>query len=171
MNDAVTVGLVACGKSKLRTRSAARTLYTGQLFRAAADYAERTYDFWYVLSAKHYLLHPDDVIDPYDVSMNDHDKNATRHWALMVDSSLRGGRLPQTGGRYNCPERGPFLGQWRRAGGVVDLYLHAGRDYVQPLAEWIAQGELPWATIHTPMAGLQIGEQLHWYAERRAAVA
>ncbi len=169
--DTISVGLVACGKSKLSDAAPARALYTGSLFRAAAEYAQSTYDFWYVISAKHYLLHPDDVIEPYDRSLRDLGPGDTQHWAIMVDSSLRGGRLPQTGGRSNCEEKGPHLGQWIRAGGAVDLYLHAGRDYAQPLLDWGGlRGVDRWATVHTPMAGLQIGEHLHWYAKRRATV-
>ncbi|WP_373427871.1 DUF6884 domain-containing protein [Arthrobacter globiformis] len=35
-----------------------------QLFKKAAAYADRTCDRWYILSAKHHLVHPDTVIDP-----------------------------------------------------------------------------------------------------------
>lgn len=40
-----------------------------QLFTASRHWAEATCDAWFVLSAKHGLLAPDDVIDPYDERM------------------------------------------------------------------------------------------------------
>ncbi len=41
--------------------------YVSQLFKKASAYAELTCDSWYVLSAKHGPVHPDEVIEPYDV--------------------------------------------------------------------------------------------------------
>jgi len=67
----MTVVLVGCGKAKLPRLAPARDLYTGGLFRQARAYAEKHADAWLILSAKHGVIHPDDVIAPYDVSMND----------------------------------------------------------------------------------------------------
>ena len=66
MSGLTRVGLVGCGAKKLDHAAPARDLYTGSLFRKAAAHAEATCDRWYVLSAKHGLIHPDDVIEPYD---------------------------------------------------------------------------------------------------------
>jgi hypothetical protein len=54
---------------KLKRPAPARELYVSQLFKKASAYAELTCDRWYVLSAKHGLVHPDTVIEPYDVRL------------------------------------------------------------------------------------------------------
>lgn len=66
MNGQYRVGLVGCASSKLRRPAAARELYTSQLFRKASAYAEATCDRWYILSAKHGLVHPDEFLEPYN---------------------------------------------------------------------------------------------------------
>jgi hypothetical protein len=167
--ELLRVGLVACGKSKLDHAAPARDLYTGPLFRAASAYAERTYDAWFVLSAKHHLVHPDDVLEPYDVSLAGLMHVVRLQWALHVDIALRCGR--NTGidedyrTRRNAPEDGPFLGRFTMAGGKVELFLHAGSDYAGPLYDRGIEG---WATVYRPLRGLGIGEQLAWY-QRQAA--
>jgi len=60
---------VGCGKGKLDHATKARYLYTGSLFRKANAYCIANYDEWFILSAKHGLLDPNDVIDPYDLSL------------------------------------------------------------------------------------------------------
>ena len=59
-----TVGLVACASQKLQRPAPARELYVSQLFKKASAYAGLTCDRWYILSAKHGLVHPDTVLEP-----------------------------------------------------------------------------------------------------------
>ncbi|MDQ0864970.1 hypothetical protein QF036_002551 [Arthrobacter globiformis] len=64
-----TVDLVGCASQKLRRPAPARELYVSQLFNKAAASAEQTCDRWYVLSAKHGLLHPDAILEPHDMKL------------------------------------------------------------------------------------------------------
>lgn len=71
MNDSFII--IPCGQAKRPTRSRARYLYTGSLFRANLAWAlsvapeQRIF----VLSAKHGFLKLDDWVDPYDLKMGD----------------------------------------------------------------------------------------------------
>ena len=47
--------------------------------------------------------------------------------------------------------------------GVV-FEVHAGRDYVDPLARLL---ERQGAVVEQPLQGLQIGQRLSWYKARR----
>ena len=85
MSGFTRIGLVGCGASKLSYPAPARRLYTGSLFRKASAYAETTCDRWYVLSALHCLLNPDEVIEPYDVTLDPTDGE----WADQVVAQLR----------------------------------------------------------------------------------
>lgn len=82
------VGLVACGSSKLNAAAPARDLYTSQLFRKSAAFAESTCDRWYILSAKHGLVHPDTVHKPYDVKLGIKTSEPIHAWAQRVRDQL-----------------------------------------------------------------------------------
>src|SRR4051812_25424090 len=59
--------LVGCSRTKASSAAPARDLFRGHGFELARDYAGRAGGPWFVLSAKFGLLHPDDVVGPYDV--------------------------------------------------------------------------------------------------------
>lgn len=173
--ERISVGLVACAATKADTHQPARLLYRSNLFRHASAYAERTYDHWRILSARHYLVHPDEDLDPYDATLNDMRKDEREHWARTVELELRCGHGARTEGRRTWPVTTPrlLLGAWIEAGRRadppvdrrVDLWLHAGAAYAEPLAAHIATLATPF-DVHTPLAGLGIGQQLAWYATR-----
>lgn len=63
------VALVACVAGKLEEPAAAEDLYTSVWFRYARAYAIQHADRWFVLSAKHGLVRPDQRIGPYDETL------------------------------------------------------------------------------------------------------
>jgi Family of unknown function (DUF6884) len=167
--ERVSVGLVACGATKLGRPAPARDLYCSPLFRKASAYAAATYDRWFILSAKHYLVDPCEVLDPYDVSLKGMTVDGRAHWASMVECSLRCGHRTRTPGRQVAGDP-LLLGQWIDEGRTrglsreVDLWLHAGADYIDPLLPLLAR--VPEFAVHLPLRGMQIGERLHWYTAR-----
>lgn len=58
--------LVQCVNSKRDTEAPAKDLYDSTYFDVMRRYAEATQDNWRILSAKHGLIHPETVIEPYD---------------------------------------------------------------------------------------------------------
>ena len=135
-----TVGLVGCASSKLSRPAPARDLYTSQLFKKASAYAERECERWYVLSAKHGLVHPDTVLEPYDMKLGQRATPgnpggpAIHEWAQRVRDQLAVelDGLPK-----------------------VRLVTLAGEQYQTVLrpCQW---------PFSIPMKGLGIGEQLAW---------
>ena len=106
-----TIGLVSCSKAKLDRRAPARELYSASdLFRKASSYCESSCEGWYILSAKYGLVKPDDVIDPYDVTLKKMSRSEQHNWGQRVARQLR------------------ELGD-------VKFEAHAGRDYVWPIEE------------------------------------
>lgn len=111
------VSLIACGKKKHATSRPvpAEKLYAGQSFRFRAQWSRRFADQWFILSAKHGLLHPERMIERYDLTLSDLSDAERASWAEEVASSLV--RKVFTGSR---------------------IIFHAGRDYrllVIPLLE------------------------------------
>jgi hypothetical protein len=82
------VALVSCVKAKRSTASPARHLYTSQLFRALRSHAEATADRWYILSAEHGLVRPDQVLAPYERTLNRMPKHERVAWADAVWADL-----------------------------------------------------------------------------------
>lgn len=150
------IALVSCGKAKLTHPAPARYLYTGSLFRAARSYVERSgYDAWWILSARHGLVHPDEVLGPYEATLTGRGEEELTRWANKVDSRLR------------CSN----YGLWSQAGGQIEMDIFAGKAYVDPLLSHHTLRALTETNTHTntwtinvPHAGLQIGERLAAFA-------
>ncbi|MFK4706064.1 hypothetical protein ABIC83_002903 [Roseateles asaccharophilus] len=133
--------LVACGAQKLPHAAAAQDLYTGDLFKKSRAWAERFGSRWMILSAKHGLVAPDQVIEPYDVTLNLLGLDALAEWDTRVSAEFA--RLG--------------LDSYGSARGVVVL---AGRRY----RRWIESRP----GVEVPMRGLGIGQQKAWLRDRLA---
>ena len=131
-----TVGLVGCASQKLTRPAPARQLYVSPLFRKASAYAEATCDRWYILSAKHGRVHPDTIIEPYDMRLGTNHPTSPpiQAWADMVRDQLDA-----------------------ELAGLEDatLVVLAGEQYRTILRDSRWPSEVP-------MKGLGIGQQLGW---------
>jgi hypothetical protein len=65
-----TVYLVSCVSKKRRTPTQARDLYNSDWFLKARDYVEGTHSPWFILSAEYGLVPPDQVLAPYERTIN-----------------------------------------------------------------------------------------------------
>ena len=84
-----TIVLVSCVASKTATANRAGQLYTSPWFRKASSYARQIGDQWYILSAKHGLVDPESVIEPYDETLNTMRAAERRAWARRVLQELQ----------------------------------------------------------------------------------
>lgn len=147
-----TIVLVACAAEKLGgggdspslfgSEAEAEVLYRGALFRKAREYAEARGDSWHIMSARHFLLSPGDVIEPYDQTLSRMSAPERREWAARVLAQLM-----------------PLVSAGDR---VVML---AGRLYREGL---VGPLEAAGVTVEVPMEGLEIGEQLRWLNQNGA---
>ncbi len=128
--------LVSCVSQKLPVSAPAKDLYTSPLFCKARSYVERKGQPWFILSAKHGLLHPDQPVAPYDLTLNTMGVRDRCRWAEGVLSQME-----------------PHLDD---VGGVIFL---AGQRYRQFLEPALRQKGV---SVSVPMEGLKIGEQLSW---------
>lgn len=128
------IGLVACSAAKLDVRAPVRELYQGQLFRKAKAFVERWCHGWAVLSARHQVVLPNEVLEPYDERMPRAEAERER-WDQMVSWEI-----------YR---------RWKDA----DLVLLGGEDY----ARWLRTGSWSRAlSVIRPLEGLGIGQQKAW---------
>lgn len=131
MTDAPLLHLVACVKVKRPVPAAARDLYCSDWFAKARRYVEQRTDRWYILSAKYGLVHPEEVIAPYELTLNKMRASDRRAWGSRVLQQLHALEYPTD----------------------APVVILAGKNYRQPLAPWIGQRGV------VPMAGLGFGHQ------------
>lgn len=84
------VGLISCSSTKLGHAAPARELYTGRFFTACRDWmtVPGRVGTWAILSAKHGLLMPDEVIEPYDCALATMRQGERDAWAVNVRAHL-----------------------------------------------------------------------------------
>lgn len=128
--------LVSCVSRKMPVPAPAKDLYTSQLFRKARIYVENLGQPWLILSAKYGLVSPEQVITPYDLTLNTMGTSERRRWAEGVLSQLQ-----------------------PRLAGVEEVVFLAGQRYREFLQPALIQRGI---RISVPMSGLKIGEQLSW---------
>jgi hypothetical protein len=135
------VGLVACGKRKLKHRAKAEDLYTSPGFRLARRYCELSCDQWAILSAKHGLVLPDEMIDPYDKRLQNMPAAERRLWQGFVAGEV----VSWLAGF--APSR-------------VEIVLLAGKDYRAGFES--PQFRSVYPHVIAPMAGLGMFKQHAW---------
>lgn len=123
--------LVACGSQKLDHAAEARDLYTGDLFKKARAYAEKFGYSWRILSAKHGLIDPERVIEPYDEFLGNMTASKREAWVELVRKQFWNGdhrpviilagaayREPFEAIEHTAPMKGMGIGsqkQWLKA--------------------------------------------------------
>jgi hypothetical protein len=131
-----TVYLVSCVSQKREQACAARDLYVSALFRKARHFAEASGCPWFILSAEHGLVAPDQVIAPYERTLNRMGISDRRTWGDRVAAQL--------------VEAVPDLSR------VVFLAGQRYREFLVPHLD--RRG----VEVSVPMKGLGIGKQLSW---------
>jgi hypothetical protein len=81
--------LISCSKSKGGYRDLARNMYVSPLYRKSVMVAEGWGLSFSILSAKHGLLDPDEMIEPYDLTLKGASKEFKSQWANRVDAQIR----------------------------------------------------------------------------------
>ena len=137
-----TIALVACVIKKQDRPMPARDLYTSPLFRKASAYAQRVANEWFILSIKHGLVPPDRVIAPFDETLMGMPVKERRAWARRVMAELAKILAPGD-----------------------HVVMLAGERYREELMDPIREMG---CTVEVPLAGLRMGEQLHWLSRRLA---
>ncbi|GAA3539044.1 hypothetical protein GCM10022263_28230 [Nocardioides daeguensis] len=135
------VVLIGCAKRKLPTAAPAKDLYVSALFRKGRAYAERLGVPWFILSAEHGLVAPDEELEPYDLRLSDTPREYRRKWGADVVESL-------------LAALGSLDG--------ITVEVHAGAAYADPIRDGLRAAR---AQVVEPLRGLPIGSRLAWYGD------
>jgi hypothetical protein len=130
------VCLVACSSSKTEGEAPAKDLYTSDLFKRSRRYAESRFDRWFILSAKHGLLDPEDLIQTYEDTLSDMPRRARYVWSHSVVKDLLEVTTPED-----------------------TITFLAGDKYREVLS--VVLGSLGYR-IYVPLRGMKASEQMSW---------
>ncbi|CQD07923.1 hypothetical protein BN970_01526 [Mycolicibacterium conceptionense] len=131
--------LVSCVKSKLAAPAAAKDLYTSSLFKKERGYAERSGRPWFILSAEHGLVAPDEWLAPYERYLADTTAEFRTAWGAWVAARLELLVGPLTG---------------------MEIEVHASSTYLNAVRPHL---ERLGAHLLDPLRGLDMGQCLAWY--------
>ena len=132
--------LVSCVKTKLSRPAKAKDLYISDWFRKARACVEREGGAWRILSAKYGLVHPEDVIQPYEKTLITMQVTERRTWADNVLKALE-----------HC------------LGDADAVVFFAGERYREFLEPWLRSRCIG---FDVPMRGLSQGRQLAYLGAR-----
>jgi hypothetical protein len=129
--------LIACASQKQAAAAPAQDLYQSELFRKSVGWMHRqNFDEWFILSAKHGLVKPEQILESYNSTLNTMKADARHQWAKIVLDALM----------IVLPE-------------PASITFLAGSKYREYLAEPLREKGYE---VLIPMQGLGIGKQLQW---------
>ena len=145
------IGLVGCVKGKLTHAAPAQDLYVSDLFRGRRSYVERTCDRWFVLSAKHHLLGPEETVAPYDLALTSSTDHDRRVWSTRVLEMLRTELGDLAGYEFELHAGDEYRSFGLRDGldraGALTVYPVAGMPFASQLAFYAAAHPVPAAIV------------------------
>jgi len=130
------VYLVSCVAEKAAGECAAKDLYVSDWFKKARAYVEATECDWYILSACYTVLRPDRIVAPYEMCLDEFEREWRKQWATTAAHLIR--------------SMVPFGTQ---------LIILAGGTYREFLVPSLLSKGYP---VEVPMQGLGIGQQKQW---------
>nr|DAQ28197.1 MAG TPA: YaaA [Caudoviricetes sp.] len=82
---------IGCGKRKNSYKCPAKMMYQGNFFKTCLSYAKTltVENNIYILSAKYGVLNLTDIIEPYDKTLNNMDRQEKAQWSKMVKHQLQ----------------------------------------------------------------------------------
>lgn len=131
----MSVYLVSCVKGKTPDPAPARELYLSLWFKEARAFVEKRQATWYILSAQHGLVHPDQILKPYEMTLNGMNSEERKFWAKLVAGQIIKQLDPQP------------------------IIFLAGKNYREYLIPLLEEKGFTW---EAPLARLGIGSQVSW---------
>jgi len=140
-ND-LTTYLVSCVSKKQAAAACAKDLYVSEWFLRVRRYVEATGCPWFILSAKYGLIDPNQIIAPYEQTLNTMGVSERHKWAYRVQAQMAIRLLP-----------------------AHRVVIFAGQRYREFLMDYLERFAV---TVQIPLEGLRIGEQLSWLEHHAA---
>jgi len=137
----IKIALISCTKLKQSYSCQAQEMYLpSQLFKKASHYIKKqNYDKWFILSAKYGLLNPNNIIKPYDLTLNNMKSEEVKKWSEKVFNQL-----------VIC--------------NIDEIDFYTGEKYRKYLIPLLEEKNI---ICNIPLKELGIGRQLQYYKRRQ----
>lgn len=134
------IAIISCTKMKQEFPCDVKTMYQkSELFSKIVKYVEcQEYTEWFVISAKYGLLSSKQIIEPYDITLNNMKASERKKWAEITANQII--EL-----------------------GVSEIDFYAGKKYREYLIPILEDKSI---ICNVPMKGLGIGQQLKFLKDR-----
>jgi hypothetical protein len=167
LNQASTTHfLISCGKHKQLVRAPAAKLYTSPRFQLSVALPSRLGFSFSLLSAKHGLLEPNELVDPYDSSLATLTRDERRIWAERV--------LTQLLNAHKDVRRFVLLLDDDYRDDLAPLLIQRKFELIEPLSNFERSGRISFirhsnryldresavAAVYNSFEGLPIGDRL-----------
>ena len=131
--------IISCGKRKLEGKAKAKDIYIGSLYHQKLEYVRTLYPKheFYIISAKHGLIHQDVVISSYDRVLPSSTEDY-QDWLDLVTKQLQD---------FDSKEEVLFLGEARYYVPVDEYFI--GKKYAPLLGKSLGGGN---AYLHNSVA-------------------
>lgn len=127
--------LIPCSGPKRAQPCAGKDMYRSRLFKGSRAYVEARNAQWLILSGQYGVVHPDEVIAPYDFDLSFADTSTRKKWAKKVIKQLK-----------------PYLP-------TDKIVIFAGVKYRQYLMTHL---EANAKKVTAPLQHMKIGYRLQW---------
>lgn len=124
------LALVGCGAYKRDEPAPAAELYTSSYFSLKRQYAEAVADEWFILSAKHGLVDPEETLEPYELSLDELDRDERDDWGRSVVDDLVAYSMKQ-------------------GKALEEIIVLAGSTYREAFLEDFSE-QFPWTMVTSP---------------------
>ena len=153
-----TIALIGCGKEKAAVPAPAKEIYTGQLFQASRRWAERNTDAYFIASAKHLVMEPNTVIEPYDLAITDLSAEDQMWRARQIESQFHSRWV-----EFCEFAKGPngFVVATKKP----RVVLLASQAYLRGFYDRALRG-VKLYEFEDPLRGLGIGQRLAWLKQQ-----
>lgn len=125
------IALVSCGSAKISFRTEARHLYKSHLFQNSISVANAIASDVFILSAQYGLVQQDEILEPYNLSLNSFDDDQSAQWGANVAERIS----------HLSPQ-------------PAEAILFAGSSYAEPIINSLSNSKV---VLKDPLKGLSLG--------------
>lgn len=139
-----SITLISCVNGKQSSAAPAAELYNSPWWKTALQFAEMTGANWYALSARHGIVHPDSILEPYNETLKGQPIAKRRQWSKMVVEQLEEIAHPKG----------------------AEIVFIGGKRYREFVIPQLLSIPDKLYTTRAPLAGLGIGYQMQWLKQK-----
>lgn len=153
-----TFVIICCGEHKNGKKTSASEMYISDRFLLSKQYASAVTNDWFVISGKHGILHPENVIDPYDFPLSELSPIEKIEWENRVATKILTKSTRKT--------RIIYLGTPEYFSGISKILSKEKALVFEPFKHLPKSGWIPWLKKNTDEKRIRFLNEFHNLIEK-----